>query len=97
MRSLGARRHQILRIILQEALGIAFLGGVMGIGLCHLGAWAFAADIADRTGVLMDWKVFSPDELWLILGTCALGALAGTLPAVKGSLIEVADNLGPVS
>lgn len=97
MRSLGARRQQILRIILQEALGIAFLGGVLGVGLCHLGAWAFAADVADKTGVLVDWKVFSSSELWLILGTCGLGALAGTLPAIKGSLIEVADNLGPVS
>ena len=97
MRSLGARRLQILRIILQEALGIAFLGGVLGVALCHLGAWAFAADVADRTGVLVDWKVFSPSEVWLILGTCVLGALAGALPAIKGSLIEVADNLGPVS
>jgi hypothetical protein len=46
---------------------------------------------------MVDWQVFSVDELWLILGTCVLGGFAGILPAIKGSLVEVADNLGPVS
>ncbi len=97
MRSLGARRHQILRIILQEALLIAFLGGGLGVLLCHVSAYFFAPLVSDISGVMVDWRAFSVDELWLILGTCVLGGFAGILPAIKGSLVEVADNLGPVS
>lgn len=97
MRSLGARRAQIVTVILAEAAVIAVLGAVLGVILCHLGAFVAGDWIAERTGVGVDWATFAVRELWLILGVAVLGGLAGLLPAVKGSLTEVADNLGPVS
>ena len=97
MRSLGARRHQILRIILQEALLVAFGGAVLGVALCHAGAYLLGDAVEARTGVPITWSDFSLRELWLIVGVGVLGGLAGVLPAVKGSMTQVADNLSPTS
>lgn len=97
MRSLGARRAQILFVILQEALLVSLLGAVLGVVFCHGAAYTFTGSVAERTGVTIDWAAFSTAEIWLILGVGALGAVAGILPAVKGSMTEVADNLGLTS
>jgi ABC-type lipoprotein release transport system permease subunit len=45
------------------------------------------------TGVWLEWATFAPRELYLLVGVGALGALAGLLPAWKGSTTQVADNL----
>lgn len=97
MRSLGARRWQILGIIVLEASVVSMTGAVAGVLLCHLAAAAFSGEVLERTSVAVAWADFSLAELWLILGITVLGAVAGVLPAVKGSTVEVAENLGPVS
>ena len=48
-----------------------------------------------RTGVYLDWAAFAPRELYLVLAVGGLGAVAGFVPALKGSLTQVADNLSP--
>ncbi len=97
MRALGARRGQILRIIVQEAALIAGVGAVLGVGACHGLAYLLSDVVRAQTGVGVDWAAFSWDELWLILGVIALGAVAGVLPAVKAARTQVADNLAPTS
>ena len=97
MRSLGARRHQILRIILQEATFVSLLGGVCGVLLCHAGVLVFAEPVERITSVPMDWTAFSVWEVVLVLGVTLLGGISGILPAVKGSRTSVAENLGPTS
>ncbi len=97
MRSLGARRIQVIWVILLEALFVSAVGATLGVLACHGAAWAFGGLIEDVAGVAIDWARFSKDELWLIAGVTALGGLAGVLPAIKGSLTPVADHLGPIS
>jgi putative ABC transport system permease protein len=97
MRSLGARRGQILQIILQEALFISLVAGVLGVALCHAGVFFAADGIEQETGISVDWTVFDVKELILILGVGVLGSVAGILPAVEGSRVPVAENLGPTS
>ncbi|MCA8941494.1 MAG: ABC transporter permease [Planctomycetes bacterium] len=97
MRSLGARRSQILTIVVAEATLIAFGGALLGIVGCHLSVFGLAGWVADTTGVLLDWTAFSMREVWLILFVTALGGIAGVLPAIKGARTEVAANLGPIS
>lgn len=97
MRSLGARRAQISRIILQEALLISLSGAVLGVAVCHLGVFALRGYIEGRTGISVDWTVFSARELYLVFGVGALGSVAGVLPAWKGARVPVAENLGPTS
>lgn len=97
MRSLGARRGQISRIILQEALLISLSGGVLGVVVCHLGVLALGGYIEGRTGISVDWTALSLQELYLILAVGTLGSVAGVLPAWKGARVPVAENLGLTS
>jgi putative ABC transport system permease protein len=97
MRALGARREQIVRVILQEAALIASAGAVLGVAACHAAARLAGDAVTRRTSVPIDWAAFTVDEAWLILGVTVLGGLAGILPAIKGSMTEVAENIGPIS
>jgi putative ABC transport system permease protein len=93
MRSLGARRLQILAVITGEAALLSLFGAVLGLAACHLAAFGLRGYVEDTTGVYLDWLRFRWWELWLVAGVAGTGALAGLLPAVKGSLTQVADNL----
>ena len=93
MRSLGARRGQIFAIIVIEAGLLSFLGAASGVVGCHVTAMACGQLVEDMTGVYLDWLQFGLWEIWLVLGVTGIGAVAGLLPAVKGSLTEVADSL----
>jgi putative ABC transport system permease protein len=93
MRSLGARRLQILTIIVGEAALLSFFGALLGLVVCHVATLLLREAVEDQTGVWLDWLAFRPWEAWLVLGVTALGGIAGLLPAVKGSMTQVADNL----
>ena len=93
MRSLGARRAQILTIITGEAALLSLFGALLGVCLCHVAAFAFQEHVEDVTGVFLDWAQLRVWELWLVLGVTGIGAVAGFAPAVKGSMTQVADNL----
>jgi len=93
MRSLGARRAQILTIITGEAALLSFFGALLGLALCHAAAYGLQGLVEDLTGVFLDWSQLRPWELWLLVGVTSIGAVAGLAPAVKGSMTQVADNL----
>jgi putative ABC transport system permease protein len=93
MRSLGARRLQILAIIVGEAALLSLFGAVIGLLVCHTAMFVMQGVVEDMTGVYLDWLQFRPWELWLVFGVTLLGGFAGLLPAVKGSMTQVADNL----
>lgn len=93
MRSLGARRAQIFAIIVLEAGLLSFLGAAIGVIVCHLAAYCLGGVVEDRTGVYLDWLQFGAWELLLVVGVTGIGAIAGLIPAVKGSLTQVADNI----
>jgi putative ABC transport system permease protein len=95
MRSLGARRYQILTIIVGEAALLSLFGAVLGVLTCHLCALLLRGTVEDLTGVYLDWAAFAVRELYLVAAVTGLGAVAGLLPAAKGSLTQVADNLAP--
>ncbi len=93
MRSLGARRSQITGIIVGEAALLSVFGALAGVLLCHLAAFGLRATVEDRTGVYLDWTAFAAREVYLVAAVGLLGAIAGLLPAIKGSCTQVADNL----
>jgi putative ABC transport system permease protein len=93
MRSLGARRLQILTIITGEAALLSLFGAVLGLVVCHAAAFLLRVVVEEQTGVWLEWLQFRPWGAWLLVGVTAIGAVAGLAPAVKGSMTQVADNL----
>ncbi len=83
-RALGARPRDVLAQFLAEAVVLSAAGGLLGVGLGALGAWAAAA-AAGWPARLPVWAALSG----LGLAT-ALGILAGAWPA------RMAARLAPV-
>jgi ABC-type antimicrobial peptide transport system permease subunit len=67
------------------------------VALSHFGIFLLTDYILRRTGISVDWTVFSSRELVLVFGVGVLGAVAGVLPAWKGARVPVAENLGLTS
>lgn len=86
-RALGATRRAILRMILAESLGVALVGGLVGLGV---GALALVAVrlLTPLTPVLPLWAPL------LALGASGgTGVLAGLWPAARASRLDPATAL----
>lgn len=97
MRALGARRTTVLSIVLLEAASLCLLGGLAGLVLGHVLTAVSAQILTARAGVAISPLVFQPEELLVLLGVVALGALAGVVPALRAYRTDIADGLSPTS
>ncbi len=86
-RALGARRRNVLLQFLTEAIVLALVGGLLGIGLAA-GSLALLQHFAALPTTLAPWAV------GLGLGFSAIvGVSAGILPAIKAAGLDVIDSL----
>jgi putative ABC transport system permease protein len=96
LRVLGATRGRVFGLVLTEAALIGLAGAALGVLLAFGGAWATAAGIKARLGLVIEPSV---EPLWA-LGVVALSALlaclAGALPALSAYRASVLSNLRPV-
>lgn len=97
--SLGARRKDVKRLFIIEALALSFMGAVFGI----LAAWGLGRainlalfNLAESRGVNDTFSVFFI-PLWLIVGILAFTAITGLIvvayPARRASRISPIDAL----
>lgn len=97
LRSLGARRATVVRIVVLESAATAALGAAGGI-VVHFAVFAVAASIVrSETGVVLDVFAFDWALVAAPAGMVLLGALAGLVPARQAYATDVADNLAPSS
>jgi putative ABC transport system permease protein len=97
MRALGARRTTVLSIVILEAASLCLLGGLAGLVLGHVFTAVSAQVLAARAGVSIQPFAFRADELLVLAGVVALGALSGIVPALRAYRTDIADGLGPTS
>ncbi len=97
MRSLGASRGTILRIILLEAAAICFLGCVIGLLLGWSAAAAVAPYLIQSAGVFIEPFAFGALHAAVLLILFILGIIAGIVPALKAYRTDVAAHLTPTS
>ncbi|HEX7899319.1 MAG TPA: ABC transporter permease [Planctomycetota bacterium] len=97
MRALGARRLQILSIVVLEAKLLSLIGGAAGLLLGHLLVAAAGGVLAARAGVAVSAWAVRPEEFLVLIGVVALGGLAGVIPAVRAYRTDIADGLSPTS
>ncbi len=93
MRALGARRGTVTSIILFESGLIAVIGGVLGWVLAHFAIWCYSGQIADQTGVQVEFWTTSDYELAILPLVLALALFAGLLPAWTAYQTDVGSNL----
>ncbi|MHC4849520.1 MAG: FtsX-like permease family protein [Planctomycetota bacterium] len=93
LRAVGARRTFIVGLVLTESVLLCAGGALLGLALGHLGA-SFAAPAIERyAGASFEPGLLLPEEPLIILAIAALGAVAGTLPAMRAYRIDVAAAL----
>ena len=88
-KALGAPRHFILLQFLIEAMLLATIGGLLGIGLGYALAFGVAGAIPNFPSPSVPW--------WAVVGSCAfstlIGMVFGILPASKAANLTPIDAL----
>lgn len=97
MRSLGASRGTILRIILLEAAFICFMGSLIGLLLGWAASAAVAPYLITSAGIFIEPFTFSMNHAIVLTILIGLGIIAGTIPALKAYRTDVASHLTPTS
>ncbi len=95
MRSLGASRSTVLRIILAEALLMTLVGTIVGRVLGYVAASAIAHTLTAQRGVPIPISVLPALEPWLWLVPLAIGLVAGLFPALMAYRVNVVEKLFP--
>lgn len=93
LRVIGARRAQLLTLLVLEGILLALLGYFIGIFLSRAILWGvsqiFSAQFHQEFALL----VFSSAELFLFLGTACIGFLAALLPALQAVRTDISQTL----
>lgn len=95
MRSLGARRLTVFRMVLFETLLVAILGALVGRLLGYGTAMLIANQIAQRSAIPISIRYLPQLEPFLWLVPCVIGIIAGLLPAFQAYRVNVVDKLFP--
>ena len=96
MRTLGYRRSHILSFILSESVLLSLLGGIVGILLAK---WLLIPAIlaaGSQTALavwLVNFKVTVPIFLGAFLVSVGIGIVAGVVPAIRASNLNIVDGL----
>lgn len=94
MRALGARRTQIFRIIVLEAIVICIIGSLIGLFFGHLIVYFVTPHFADVAGIVISAFTFDSTQLFYIGLVIVFGAIAGMIPALKAYQTDAVKNLG---
>ncbi|HTO76262.1 MAG TPA: FtsX-like permease family protein [Thermoanaerobaculia bacterium] len=96
MRTLGFGRGHILGFILSESVVMAVLGGTIGVLIAKFALIPAVVAICNKTSLsvwMVNFKV-SP-ETWVMAAAVSVGVgiLAGVLPAIQSSRLNIVDGL----
>ena len=95
MRSLGASRLNLVRLVIFEALLITLLGALLGRLLGYLLAGIIAETLAVQTAVPIPVRLLPELEPFLWLMPLGLALVAGLYPAVMAYRVNVVEKLFP--
>jgi len=92
-RAMGARPATILGMLVLEAMLMAALGAVLGLGLLYLGLWVAQPMLDSAFGL---WLPIDPPgvrELWVMLVVIVAGAIVSLVPAIRAYRLSLADGM----
>ena len=92
-RAMGARPRVILGLLVLEAVIMAALGAVLGLGLLYVGLFFGQPLIDSAFGLWLPIEPPSLRELWVLLGVVAAGAIVSMIPALRAYRMSLADGM----
>ncbi len=94
MRTLGASRGQVVRLLLYESLWLCVAGFVAGLLISRIGLWAISQAAERELRLSADQYGFRwGQEGGLLLIVIAIGLLAALIPAWKAYRLNIAQTL----
>jgi putative ABC transport system permease protein len=93
IRVLGASPAKVFSIVLLEALLLALVGALLGIGLGHAAAEAVGAWMAANRQPPITGAMFLPQEGWLVMLAAITGLAAAAVPSWSAYRTDVASVL----
>lgn len=93
MRTLGASRGKLMRLMLFEGVLLALLGALIGIALGHALTGALGGMLKAAQQVAVTGWIWVPAELWLIALALGVGVVAAVLPAWRAYRTDIARTL----
>jgi putative ABC transport system permease protein len=93
MRSMGATRFTIFRLLMQEGIFLSALGTLFGLLLSRAGLLLLSESIEKNFNYTLNDIALLPSEYLLIIFTIFTGALASFLPAFKAVRMDISKVL----
>lgn len=92
-RAMGARPRVILGLLVLEAVLMAAIGALLGLGLLYIGLFVGQPLIDSAFGLWLPIEPPTLRELWVILGVVAAGAIVSMVPALRAYRMSLADGM----
>ncbi|MDO8958148.1 MAG: ABC transporter permease [Rhodocyclaceae bacterium] len=95
LRALGASPRDLFLMLTAEGLLITTLGVAFGLGLLAVGTFFFAPLLQAHFGIILQWRLFAPNEWLLLAAILATGLVASLIPGARAWRMSLADGLTP--
>lgn len=95
LRALGAGPGEIFLMLTIEGLLVTVLGVILGAGLLYAGILALAPVAQAQFGVHLAPRLFSTNEIALLLSIIGTGLVASLVPGWRAWRMSLADGLTP--
>lgn len=92
-RAMGARPFTILSMLVIEAMVMAAIGALLGLGLLYVGLLITQPILDSAYGLWLPIEAPTLREVWVILGIICAGAIVSLLPALRAYRMSVADGM----
>jgi putative ABC transport system permease protein len=93
MRTLGATRADVMRLLLFEGLLLALAGAVVGLALGHLLTTGFGIALSEAQQMAVSGWTWSIQELWIVALALLVGFVSALLPAWRAHEVDIAATL----
>lgn len=92
-RAMGARPVTILGLLVLEAMLMAAVGTLLGLGLLYIGLVISQPIVDSAFGLWLPIDPPSLREVWVLLGVVSAGAIVSLVPAVRAYRLSLADGM----
>ncbi|WP_417269672.1 ABC transporter permease [Celeribacter sp.] len=92
-RAMGARPVTILSMLILEAMLMATVGAILGVGLLYIGLEIAQPILDNAFGLWLPIEAPSMREAWVLVGVICAGAIVSLVPAIRAYRMSLADGM----